>query len=198
MPIPFPINKLIHFLLRLYNRNNEGLQLKRPEENNVLGENNFYDLKFIDIKGNNIFFNAFKGKKVLLVNTASACGYTQQYAQLEKLYKQFNEKLIIIAFPSNDFGKQEQGNNETINLFCNKIYHITFFLSQKIKVKGQNQHPVYQWLCNAKFNGWNNQEPTWNFCKYLVNENGELQYFFSEKTEPSGKTIKEAIENNLQ
>ena len=131
-----------------------------------------------------------KGKKLLLVNTASACGYTGQYAELEELYKKYKDQLVIIGFPANDFKQQEQKNDEEIAEFCKVNYGVTFLLAKKSSViKGAEQHPVFAWLSDAGKNGWNDEEPTWNFCKYLVDEEGILKAFFPQTVSPLDKSV---------
>ncbi|MGH2645995.1 MAG: glutathione peroxidase [Ginsengibacter sp.] len=123
---------------------------------------NFYSLKATTISGKEIAFEKYNGKKVLLVNLASQCGYTPQYAELEKLHHQ-NANLIILGFPSNNFGGQEPGTNEEIANFCSVNYGVTFQLFKKDNVKGKSKQQVYKWLSDANQNGWNNKEPKWNF-----------------------------------
>ena len=137
---------------------------------------------------------SLKGKKVLLVNTASECGYTGQYEQLQKLYSRYNNQLVVIGFPANDFKEQEKGTNEEIASFCKKNYGVTFPLAEKsIVVKTAGQNNIFQWLTDPAKNGWNSQAPTWNFCKYLVNENGVLIDFFASGVEPTGEEITNAL-----
>ena len=155
----------------------------------------FYSLKTTMNDGSPLDLSTLKGKKVLLVNTASACGYTAQYDQLQQLYNQYNGKLVIIAFPANDFKEQEQGTDSEIAAFCKKNYGVTFPLAQKstvVKTAGQN--PVFQWLTDSSKNGWNTQAPEWNFSKYLVNENGVLTNYFGPSVEPTSKEIITAIQ----
>jgi glutathione peroxidase len=155
----------------------------------------FYSLKTVMIDGSPLDLSALKGKKVLLVNTASACGYTAQYDQLQQLYNQYNGKLVIIAFPANDFKEQEQGTDSEIAAFCKKNYGVTFPLAQKSSVvKTAGQNPVFQWLTDSSKNGWNSQAPEWNFSKYLVNENGVLTNYFGPSVEPTSKEIIAAID----
>ncbi len=144
----------------------------------------FYDFEMRSIDGKMIDFEEFKGKKVLLVNVASECGFTPQYEDLQKLHELYGNKVAVLGFPANNFGKQEPGSNEEIALFCSQNYGVTFQMFEKISVKGEDKHPLYQWLSNKKYNGWNDEEPSWNFCKYLVNEKGELVAFFPSKVEP--------------
>lgn len=154
----------------------------------------FYTLRATDNKGTDINFGQYRGKKILLVNTASDCGYTGQYEELEKLQQQHKEKLIIIAFPANDFKAQEQGSDEEIAAFCKANYGVSFPLMRKSGViKTNNQNQVFQWLSEKSKNGWNNRQPTWNFCKYLVDEHGVLMYYFNSAVSPLGKEVIEAI-----
>lgn len=141
----------------------------------------FYDFKMKAIDGSLIDFSTFKGKKVLLVNVASKCGFTPQYEGLQKLHELYGNKVAILGFPANNFGQQEPGTNQEIALFCSANYGVTFQMFEKISVKGEDKAPLYQWLSEDKYNGWNNEEPSWNFCKYLVNEKGELVAFFPSK-----------------
>jgi len=154
----------------------------------------FYDFKMKTIDGKEIDFSTFKNKKILIVNVASECGYTPRYEGLEKLYKKYKDQLIILGFPSNDFGAQEPGTNAEIGAFCKKNYGVTFLMFEKITVKGENKHPLYQWLSKKENNGWNDEEPRWNFFKYLINEKGELTHVFPSKTEPQSKEIISEIE----
>jgi glutathione peroxidase len=155
----------------------------------------FYELHDTLIDGTACDFSQFKGKKVMLINTASDCGYTGQYASLEDLHQHYGDKLIMLAFPANDFGAQEQGSNEEIYAFCQKNYGVTFPLMQKsIVVKGQEQNPVFQWLTDPAKNGWNEQPPSWNFCKYLVNEEGKLINYWGASIEPFSEEVIDAIE----
>jgi glutathione peroxidase len=156
---------------------------------NQNASSNFYDLQATSLDGQLIDFNTFKGKKVLIVNVASRCGYTYQYEGLQKLYEIYGDKLVIIGFPANDFLFQESGSNEQIAEFCETNYGVTFPMSEKITTKGKKQSPVYQWLTNSKLNGWNNQKPTWNFCKYLIDEKGNLTAFFDSKIKPMSEDI---------
>lgn len=144
----------------------------------------FHNLHAIDNVGKPIGFNQYFGKKLLIVNLASQCSFTPQYKELEKIYEQYHPHLEILGFPTNDFGHQEPGTNEDIAAFCETNYHIRFPLFQKASVKGPTQQAVYQWLTHNEKNGWNKQEPTWNFCKYLIDEEGRLTHFFSAAVSP--------------
>ena len=149
----------------------------------------FYDFKMTGLDGREVDFSAFKGKKVLLVNVASKCGYTPQYADLQKLHELYGSKVIVVGIPANNFGKQEPGTNEEIATFCSNNYGVTFQMLEKISVKGDDIHPLYTWLSTKDYNGWNDQAPSWNFCKYLINENGELVQFYPSKVKPLSEEI---------
>lgn len=154
----------------------------------------FYDLKTTANNGSVIDFTSFKGKKVLLVNTASNCGYTNQYDDLEKLYKENKDKLVVIGFPANDFKEQEKGTDEEIAEFCRVNFGVTFPLAKKSTVvKSAGQNPVFQWLTDSAKNGWCNQEPAWNFSKYLINENGVLIDYFGPSVSPVSDEVKNAL-----
>lgn len=144
---------------------------------------NFYSLKATTNAGEEIEFEKYIGKKILVVNLASQCGYTPQYAELEKLHEQ-NKNIIILGFPSNNFGAQEPGTDDEIAEFCKVNFGVTFPLFKKDDVKGNSKQSVYQWLSDENKNGWNNEEPQWNFYKYLVNENGNLSKVFSSSVSP--------------
>jgi glutathione peroxidase len=155
----------------------------------------FYTLSAKLNNGDELNFNNLKGKKVLLVNTASDCGFTPQYDELEKLFEQNKDRLTVIAFPANDFKEQEKGSDEEIARFCKLNFGITFPLVKKGSVlKGKDQQPVFEWLTDAHKNGWNNKQPSWNFAKYLVNEQGMLTDYFDPAVSPLSKEIKKAIE----
>lgn len=145
----------------------------------------FHTLTATANNGDTIDFTALKGKKVLLVNTASGCGYTAQFAELEKLYTQFAGSLVVIGFPANDFKEQEQLDDEGIAAFCKINFGVTFPLAQKSQViNGAGQNPVFTWLTHTDQNGWCSQQPLWNFCKYLVDEEGNLMGFFAHTISP--------------
>jgi glutathione peroxidase len=148
-----------------------------------------------DLEGNDFDFASLKGKKVMIVNTASKCGLTPQYEKLEALYKKYESKnFVIIGFPANNFMGQEPGSNEEIATFCQKNYGVTFPMMSKISVKGKDMHPVYQFLTSKDKNGLEDNEVQWNFQKYLLNENGELEKVISPRTQPDDKSIIEWIE----
>lgn len=146
-----------------------------------------YDLKMNSLDGQQIDFSKYKGKTLLIVNTASECGYTPQYEDLQKLHEQYGSKVTILGFPANNFGGQEPGSNLQIAEFCKKNYGVTFQMFEKISVKGDDQHELYKWLKEKT-----GQEPGWNFCKYLVKADGSVT-FFSQKVKPMDKQILDAL-----
>ena len=150
---------------------------------------NIYEYSAIDINGNTITFEQFKGKYILIVNTASKCGYSYQYGQLQKLHETYKDKLVICAFPANNFLWQEPLSNEEIKMFCNNNYEVTFPVFEKISVKGNNKHPIYKWLSNKELNGHIDKEPRWNFFKYLIDSEGKLMYYFGSSVEPLSSQI---------
>ncbi|MDQ6609930.1 MAG: glutathione peroxidase [Bacteroidota bacterium] len=154
----------------------------------------FYNLSLTLNNGKEFQLQQLKGKKVLLVNTASDCGYTAQYAALQKLYDHAHEDLEIIGFPANDFKEQEKGNDEEIAQFCVVNFGVRFPLAKKSSVlKSDAQNPIFTWLTNATKNGWNDQAPAWNFSKYLLNEQGVLTHYFPPSLSPLSKEILTAV-----
>jgi glutathione peroxidase len=161
---------------------------------NVKPQTSFYNLQEAANNGTAINFEEFKGKKILIVNTASDCGYTGQYEELENLYKQYNESLVVIGFPANDFKEQEKGSDEEIAQFCRINYGVTFPLARKSTVvKSPTQNQVFQWLTDKNKNGWNDRQPIWNFSKYLVNEDGKLICYFDPSVSPMSNVVINAI-----
>lgn len=155
----------------------------------------FYSLKMKDINGNEFRFDSLRGKKVLIVNTASDCGFTGQYEALEQLSQQFKNELVVIGFPSNDFKEQEKNDNQNIASFCKKNYGVTFLLMEKsIVIKKNHQNEVHKWLSDMTINGWCHQEPAWNFCKYLINEQGVLTHYFPMTVDPLAPEVIAAIQ----
>ena len=154
----------------------------------------FYSLNAVKNNNEIVNFDTLKGKKVLLVNTASNCGYTPQYGELEKLYETHKNKLVILGFPANDFKEQEKGSNEEIAEFCKINYGVSFPIMKKSSViKSSAQNEVFKWLSNKDKNGWNNMQPTWNFSKYLVDENGVLVNFFGPSVSPLNDIVLRGI-----
>lgn len=158
------------------------------------GEIPFHSLSTQLNNGQQLDFNSLKGKKVMLVNTASDCGFTAQYDDLQKLYEQYKDKLVIIGFPANDFKEQEKGSDADIAEFCRINFGVTFPLAKKSSVvNGPQQNRIFQWLTNEKQNGWNNQQPSWNFSKYLVNEEGVLTNYFDPAISPMSEQVLTAV-----
>ncbi len=151
--------------------------------------NSIYNFKVESLEGGTIDFSAFKGKKILIVNTASKCGYTPQYEGLQKLYDTYKDKLVIVGFPANNFGGQEPGTNTEIQEFCKKNFGVTFPMAAKVSVKGDDIAPIFSWLCNKKENGVLDAEIKWNFGKFLLDEKGILIQYFPSKVEPMSTEI---------
>jgi glutathione peroxidase len=161
----------------------------------LFSTSHLYDFKVDAVDGGKIDFSKYKGKKVLIVNTASLCGNTPQYKGLEELYKKYHNKLVIVGFPANNFGSQEPGSNKEIQEFCTKQYAVTFPMAAKISVKGADIHPLYKWLIEeSKAKHFEPTEVTWNFQKYLLDEKGNLVAVFSPKTQPESPEVIAAIE----
>lgn len=148
-----------------------------------------YKMQINDIEGNKINLEKFKGKKILFVNVASKCGFTKQYEGLQKLYNTYKDKLVVIGLPCNQFGEQEPGTLTEIQNFCSTNYGVTFLMTEKINVKGSNQHPIYEWLTQKEKNGVKSSSVKWNFQKYLIDENGNYIDFWYSMTKPMSKKI---------
>ena len=172
----------------------KGMNNKNLANEKIMPAISFYSLKDTAIDGTAFDFEKLKGKKVMLVNTASDCGYTGQYDDLQKLSEQYQNKLVVIGFPANDFKEQEKGTDEEIASFCKKNFGVSFPLMKKSSVvKGANQNKIFEWLTDSNKNGWNIQQPSWNFCKFIVDEQGRLTNFFGSTIEPLGKEITTAL-----
>ncbi len=156
----------------------------------AVAQTGFYDFVVKDINGKDFAFTQLKGKKVMIVNTASKCGFTGQYEELEKLYKKFGgERFVIIGFPANNFMNQEPGTNKEIKEFCKKNYGVSFPMMSKISVKGEDMHPLYEWLTSMEKNGVEDSKVKWNFQKYLIGPDGKLHKVIGTKTSPMDKEI---------
>ena len=153
----------------------------------------FYNINFKNILGEEKSFKEFSGKKILIVNVASYCGYTRQYKELQKLQDSHGYKLQVVAFPCNDFGSQEPGSDSQIAQFCESNYSIKFPVMSKINIRKKPIHPVYKWLTNSDLNGWNDSKPKWNFYKYLIDENGNLIKSFGSNTSPLSSEIIQSL-----
>lgn len=161
----------------------------RPENTMIQESKSIYDFVKPSITGEMIDLSDFKGKKMLIVNTASECGYTPQYADLQKLHETYGGKVAILGFPANNFGGQEPGSNQEIASFCKENYGVSFQMFEKISVKGDDMDELYQWLTDKEQNGWNEDEPNWNFCKYLVDEDGKLMKFYASGVNPMSEEL---------
>lgn len=150
------------------------------------GMTSIYNLKVEGIDGSEINFEDFKGKKLMLVNVASECGFTPQYQQLEELYKEFKDKLTVVGIPANNFGGQEPGTNAEIKAFCTLNYDISFPMTAKVDI---NEHPLYQWLTQKSLNGKLDSTVNWNFQKYLIDEKGQLITFYPSSIDPADEKI---------
>ena len=188
----FPYS-LFMFLSSCIGMNNE--VKNKPTDSKLLltPSSSIYSIPVTTLDGKPFDLSTLKGKKILIVNTASKCGYTPQYEELEKLHQKYGSKLAILGFPCNDFGGQESGTADEIATFCKKNYGVTFQMFEKVVIKGANKHPLYSWLTDPAQNGWNSQAPGWNFCKYLINEKGELIKYFGSSVNPLSKEIAEAL-----
>jgi glutathione peroxidase len=156
----------------------------------VFAQQNFHDFVVKDIDGKDFPLSSLKGKKVMVVNTASKCGLTPQYEKLEALYKTYGDKdFVIIGFPANNFMNQEPGTEEEIKDFCTLNYGVTFPMMSKISVKGDDMHPLYQWLTDKEKNGFEDSSVSWNFQKYLIDENGNLVKVLKPRTSPDDESI---------
>lgn len=157
-----------------------------------MSQDNIYSFQVESLDGGTINFSDYKGKKILIVNTASKCGYTPQYEQLQELWESKKNDIVIIGFPANNFGKQEPGSNEEIGAFCQKNYGVSFPMAAKVSVKGDDQHELFQWLCsqeNPDFDG----NIRWNFEKFLIDENGKLIHRYRSGADPLGDKIMNAL-----
>ena len=148
-----------------------------------------HDFKVEDLEGGEINFADFKGKKILIVNTASKCGFTPQYEDLQKLYDEYEDQLVIVGFPANNFGSQEPGTNEEIGAFCQKNYGVTFPMAAKVSVKGDDIAPIFKYLTEKDLNGVKNTTILWNFTKFLLDENGHLIDSYISTTKPTSDAI---------
>lgn len=156
--------------------------------------NTVYNIAINDIHGKPLNLEDYKGKKILLVNTASQCGLTPHYAQLQELYENYKDKLVVIGLPCNDFGGQEPGTSEEIINFCLSNYNVSFPITEKVKILGDDVHPLYRFLTKEDLNGFADSDVKWNFQKYLINESGELIRVFSPLTEPLSEDLLKYIE----
>ncbi len=159
------------------------------ETSTPMQQQSIHDFKVESLDGATIDFASFKGKKILVVNTASACGYTPQYKELEQLYQQHKENLVIVGFPANNFGGQEPGSNMEIKEFCQKNYGVSFPMAAKVSVKGEDMAPIYKWLTSKNQNNVLDATIGWNFNKFLIDENGQMVAYFPSKITPMSNEL---------
>jgi glutathione peroxidase len=187
------ILKLLYPLFTLYTRKKQNIKVLE-NKTGILPPVSFYTLQILLSDGKQFFLENLRGKIVLLVNTASDCGYTAQYEELQQLYQRSGHRLEIIAFPSNDFREQEKENDEEIARFCRINYNIKFLLAKKsVVIKSDEQNAVFKWLTTKELNGWNSRPPRWNFSKYLVNEEGVLINYFDPSVSPLSDDVQKAL-----
>lgn len=196
MTVRQKVLKVIYPMLTGYNRLfKKNIRIIANKEN-IFPFKSIYDLSVQLNDGSRLFFKELKGKKIMLVNTASDCGYTGQYVELQKLYQQYKEKLVVIAFPANDFQQQEKRTDEEIEKFCTYNYGVSFPLAAKsIVIRSPKQNEIYQWLTDKSKNGWNEQQPSWNFSKYIVNEEGILTNYFDPAISPLSDEVLNMMKN---
>lgn len=156
-------------------------------------QTSIYDYSFTDIEGNERSLSEFKGKKMLLINTASECGYTGQYEGLQKLHELYGKDVVLIGFPCDQFGGQEPGSDKDIKSFCMKNYGVDFLMASKIEVKGDGQHDIYTWLTSKELNGKDNCSIAWNFEKFVIDENGNWVAHFKSPVKPMDEAITELL-----
>jgi glutathione peroxidase len=161
--------------------------------NSMILKGSFYDFTVNDLSGKPVSLKEYKGKTVVLINVASKCGFTPQYADWQKFHEKYGDKIAVLGFPANNFMSQEPGSSEEIAEFCQKNYGVTFRMFEKIEVSGKDKAPLYNWLSNKDLNGWNDKEPSWNFCKYLINKDGKLTHFFESKITPENPEFLQAV-----
>ena len=166
-----------------------GIKLSNIPKNDFSKMKSIYEIPLNDIKGNPLELSKFKGKYMLFVNVASKCGFTEQYKELQQLYVNNQDKIVVIGVPCNQFGNQEPGNEKQISLFCSEKYNVTFPLTEKLKVRGSEQHMLYAWLTSKFLNGRKNSSVKWNFQKYLVSPDGNLVDYWYSLTSPSSSKI---------
>ena len=189
--------KLVYPIFNAISKRNEKTRLILKNIQNTEPIKSFYSLQQTLNSGSEFKFDNLNGFNILIVNTASDCGYTAQYAELETLYKQNKNQLKIIAFPANDFKEQEKGTDEEIAAFCQINYGVSFPIMKKTKVVGLHQNEIFKWLSNEQNNGWCNQQPVWNFSKYLINKNGVLTHYFGPAISPLSKEISSALQQKF-
>lgn len=168
---------------------NSNKDISKVDTTEKMNLKTIYDFKVESLDGNEINFADFKGKKILIVNTASECGFTPQYADLEKLSKDYADNLVVVGFPANNFGGQEPGSNKEIGAFCEKNFGVTFPMAAKVSVKGEDTAPIFKYLTEKELNGVKNTAILWNFTKFLIDENGHLIDSYISTTKPTSASI---------
>jgi glutathione peroxidase len=177
------LRKMYPLIRKMGKKGKNGTVLMNVQK--VVPPSSFYDLKVVFNNGTLHDFTEFKGKKVILVNTASNCGYTGQYSELQTLHERYGDTIEIVAFPANDFAGQEKSSDSEIAQFCQVNYGVTFPVAKKgVVVKKTDQQQVFKWLSDKTLNGWNEHAPDWNFGKYVINENGILTHYFGPSVSP--------------
>ena len=170
-------------------KTNNSMNNEVPIPSTLATAKSIYEFKVEALDGSIIDFATFKGKKILIVNTASECGFTKQYEGLEELYKKYQDKLVIVGFPANNFGGQEPGSNAEIKEFCKKNYGVSFPMAAKISVKGDDIAPIYKWLCSKSENGAMDAKISWNFNKFLLDEKGSILTKFNSNIDPMSEEL---------
>lgn len=184
------------FVLGCQGQNQNKKTMETAQKNKVMTTQTIYQFKVKDIEGKEFDFASLKGKKIMVVNTASECGLTPQYEQLQKVYSEFKDKnFVIVGFPANNFGEQEPGSNKEIQAFCSRNYGVSFPMMEKISVKGDDMHPLYHFLTEKSKNGLEDNHVEWNFQKYLINEKGELEHVVNPRILPDDKEITDWIKS---
>lgn len=177
------------------NANQQGMENKTTQvEQASASASAFYNFKVNSLEGKGVDLSQYKGKKILVVNVASECGNTPQYKELQQLYTEHGDKVTVLGFPANNFGGQEPGTSEEIAAFCEKNYGVTFPMFEKVSVVGEDQHPLYRWLSDKSQNGVTGDAPSWNFSKYLLDEQGQVLAFYPSKVSPLDEAIVGAIQ----
>ncbi|MGE8434159.1 glutathione peroxidase [Chryseobacterium joostei] len=179
---------LFSFVAVLQSCTNQKSEISKAKTKELMGKT-IYDFKVEGLDGKEINFADFKGNKILIVNTASECGFTPQYADLEKVYEEYKDKLVVVGFPANNFGGQEPGTNTEIGAFCQKNYGVTFPMAAKVSVKGDDIAPIFKYLTEQELNGVKNTSILWNFTKFLIDENGKLIDTYVSTTKPTSESI---------
>lgn len=195
MTLKQKILKAIYPVFSRISKLNKNRNIAMNNTEHIQPSQSLYAIPVTMNNGNTISLEKYKGKKLLLVNTASECGYTPQYAALQELAEKYENKLVIIGFPANDFGEQEKGSDEQIAQFCKVNFGVTFPLAKKSTViKSGEQNEIFKWLTDKSKNGWNDKAPTWNFSKYLIDEQGVLINYFDPAIDPNSEEITKAID----